>query len=128
MATIFSKIISGEIPAHVISENEKFLAVLDISPLAKGHTLVIPKKEVDYIFDVEDALLAEMMIFAKGVAKKIKRHIDCKRIGVAVIGLEVAHAHIHLVPINSVSDIDFSRAKLTPTQEELAETAKLINS
>lgn len=128
MATIFSKIISGEIPAHVISENEKFLAFLDISPLAKGHTLVIPKKEVDYIFDVEDALLAEMMIFAKGVAKKIKRHIDCKRIGVAVIGLEVAHAHIHLVPINSVSDIDFSRAKLTPTQEELAETAKLINS
>ena len=128
MATIFSKIISGEIPAHVISENEKFLAFLDISPLAKGHTLVIPKKEVDYIFDVEDALLAEMMIFAKGVAKKIKRHIDCKRIGVAVIGLEVAHAHIHLVPINSVSDIDFSRAKLTPTQEEVAETAKLINS
>ena len=128
MATIFSKIISGEIPAHVISENEKFLAFLDISPLAKGHTLVIPKKEVDYIFDVEDALLAEMMIFAKGVAKKIKRHIDCKRIGVAVIGLEVAHAHIHLVPLNNVSDINFERPKLKFSDEKMLDIAQKIRS
>ena len=128
MATIFSKILSGEIPCHKIAENDKFLAFLDIFPLAKGHTLVIPKKEVDYIFDIEDALLSEMMVFAKQVAKKVEAKINCKRMGVAVIGLEVAHAHIHLVPINNVSDIDFSREKLKLSSDELAEIAKLINS
>ncbi len=128
MATIFSKILSGEIPCHKIDENDKFLAFLDIFPLAKGHTLVIPKQEIDYIFDIEDDLLSEMMVFAKHVAKKVEAKISCKRMGVAVIGLEVAHAHIHLVPINNVSDIDFSREKLKLSSEELAEIAKNINS
>ncbi len=128
MATIFSKILSGEIPCHKIAENDKFLAFLDIFPLAKGHTLVIPKQEIDYIFDIEDDLLSEMMVFAKHVAKKVEAKISCKRMGVAVIGLEVAHAHIHLVPINNVSDIDFSREKLKLSSEELAEIAKNINS
>lgn len=128
MATIFSKILSGEIPCHKIAENDKFLAFLDIFPLAKGHTLVIPKQEIDYIFDIEDDLLSEMMVFAKHVAKKVEAKISCERMGVAVIGLEVAHAHIHLVPINNVSDIDFSREKLKLSSEELAELAKDINS
>lgn len=128
MASIFSKILSGEIPCHKIAENDKFLAFLDIFPLAKGHTLVIPKQEIDYIFDIEDDLLSEMMVFAKHVAKKVEAKISCKRMGVAVIGLEVAHAHIHLVPINNVSDIDFSREKLKLSSEELAEIAKAINS
>lgn len=128
MASIFSKILSGEIPCHKIAENDKFLAFLDIFPLAKGHTLVIPKQEIDYIFDIEDDLLSEMMVFAKHVAKKVEAKISCKRMGVAVIGLEVAHAHIHLVPINNVSDIDFSREKLKLSSEELAEIAKNINS
>ena len=128
MATIFSKILSGEIPCHKIDENDKFLAFLDIFPLAKGHTLVIPKQEIDYIFDIEDDLLSEMMVFAKHVAKKVEAKISCKRMGVAVIGLEVAHAHIHLVPINNVSDIDFSREKLKLSSEELAQIAKNINS
>lgn len=127
MATIFSKIINGEIPCHKIAENENFLAFLDINPLAKGHTLVIPKRETDYIFDIEDQEYADLWVFAKAVAKKMKSQIDCTRIGVAVIGLEVAHAHIHLVPINNVSDIDFSRPKLNLSQEELARIAKEIN-
>lgn len=127
MATIFSKIINGEIPCHKIAEDENFLAFLDINPLAKGHTLVIPKKETDYIFDIEDQEYADLWVFAKSVAKKIKSQIDCTRIGVAVIGLEVAHAHIHLVPINNVSDIDFSRPKLNLSQEELAVIAKQLN-
>ena len=128
MASIFSKILSGEIPCHKIAENDKFLAFLDIFPLAKGHTLVIPKKAVDYIFDIEAALLSEMMVFAKHVSKKVEAKINWKRMCVAVIGLEVAHAHIHLVPINNVSDIDFSREKLKLSSDELAEIAKLINS
>ena len=126
MGTIFSKIIAGELPCHKIDENEHFLAFLDISPLAKGHTLVIPKKETDYIFDIADQEYVDLWVFAKKVAKKIKANIECTRIGVAVIGLEVAHAHIHLVPINRVSDIDFSREKLQLTNDELAEIAKRI--
>jgi histidine triad (HIT) family protein len=128
MSTIFSKIISGDIPCHKIAENDQFLAFLDINPLAKGHTLVIPKKEINYIFDIEDTEYSELWVFAKSVAKKVKAKIDCTRMGVAVIGLEVAHAHIHLVPINNVSDIDFSREKLNLTQEELSDIALKINS
>lgn len=127
MPSIFSKIISGEIPAHKIAENDDFLAFLDINPLAKGHTLVIPKKETDYIFDVEDEEYRKLWSFAKTVSKKIESSIDCKRIGIAVIGLEVAHAHIHLVPINSVADINFAQPKLQLSQEELAEIAAKIN-
>lgn len=128
MATIFSKIIKGEIPCYKIAENENFLAFLDISPLAEGHTLVIPKRETDYIFDIEDKEYSNLWLFAKQVAKKLKSKIECTRIGVAVIGLEVAHAHIHLVPINHVSDIDFSRAKLQLSSEEMQVIADSINS
>lgn len=126
MTTIFTKIIEGEIPCYKIAENDKFLAFLDISPLAKGHTLVIPKVEIDYIFEVEDTLLGEMMVFAKKVALKVENAIPCKRMGVAVIGLEVPHAHIHLVPLNNVEDINFSRPKLSFTKEEMEETWKQV--
>ena len=126
MATLFSKIVAGEIPAHKVAENDKFLAFLDIMPLKKGHVLVIPKAEVDYIFDVEDELLGEMMVFAKSVAKKIKLAFPCKKVGVAVVGLEVPHAHIHLIPMNTIDDMNFSNAKLTLSQEELAEIALLL--
>jgi len=128
MATLFTKIINGDIPCHKIAENDKFLAFLDIMPLTKGHTLVIPKIEVDYIFDIEDNLLGEMMIFAKYVAITIKNVVPCKKIGVAVVGLEVPHAHIHLIPINNVSDMDFGREKLSLTHEELSEIAVNIRS
>src|ERR1700757_700193 len=121
--TIFSKIVAGEIPAHVIAESVEFLAFLDISPLAEGHVLVIPKKEVDYLFDLDDELYTGLQIFAKIVATGLRKAILCKRIGVAVIGLEVPHAHIHLIPMNSVSDLNFARPKLNFTQEELAATA-----
>lgn len=127
MATIFSRIIAGEIPCYKIAETEKFLAFLDVFPLAKGHTLVIPKKETDYIFDIEDNELAELTLFSKKVAKAIGKTIACKKVGVAVIGLEVAHAHIHLIPINQVSDINFERAKLQLPKEELEEIAKKIS-
>lgn len=126
MSTIFDKIISGEIPSFTIAEDENFLAFLDISPLSKGHTLVIPKKPVDYIFDIEDQKYADIWIFAKTVAKRIKEQIPCVKVGIAVIGLEVAHAHIHLVPINSVSDINFAAPKLSLSTEELAEIAAKI--
>jgi len=126
MATIFSKIISGEIPCYKIAENEKFFAFLDVFPLVKGHVLVVPKVEIDYIFDIEDNDLSEMIVFAKNISKAIKKSIPCKRIGIAVIGLEVPHAHIHLVPLNSVADINFQRPKLKPNKEELAEVAELI--
>lgn len=126
MSSIFTKIINGEIPSHKVAETEDYLAFLDIFPLAKGHTLVIPKQEVDYIFDLEDEVLSGLMTFSKKVAKALEQTIDCERIGVAVIGLEVPHAHIHLVPINQVSDIDFSRPKLKFTNEELAEIASQI--
>ena len=127
MSTIFSKIVKGEIPAYKVAENEDFLAFLDINPLAKGHTLVIPKKEIDYIFDMEDDWYCEFQLFAKRVAHAIKQVIPCGKIGVAVIGLEVAHAHIHLVPINSIYDIDFGKPKLKLTSEELAEIATAIS-
>lgn len=126
MASIFSKIIAGDIPCHKIAENDKFLAFLDIMPLAKGHTLVIPKKEVDYFFDLDEDLLSEINLFARDVAKKIEKAIPCKRIGVAIIGLEVPHAHVHLVPLKNVSDINFQREKLVISQEELAEIAEKI--
>ncbi len=126
MASIFSKIIAGEIPCYKVAENEKFFAFLDINPLAEGHTLVIPKKETDYIFDLQDSDLAEMLPFAKNVAKAIEKAVPCKRIGIAVIGLEVPHAHIHLIPINHVGDIDFSRKKLSFTKEEFEATLSKI--
>ena len=128
MSSIFSKIISGEIPSYKIAENEKFFAFLDIMPLAVGHTLVVPKKEIDYIFDLPENLLAEMMVFSKYVAKKIEKSIECDRIGISVIGLEVPHAHIHLIPINSIADMDFSKEKLKLSHEEFIKVAALINS
>ncbi len=123
MPSIFSKIIAGEIPCHKVAENESFLAFLDISPLQKGHTLVVPKKETDYIFDLADNELADMIVFAKGVAKKIKSVFPCSRVGITVIGLEVPHAHIHLIPINKEPDMNFQSPKLTLSQEELNEIA-----
>lgn len=128
MSSIFTKIINGEIPSYQIAENDKFLAFLDVFPLVHGHVLVIPKNETDYIFDIDDVDLSEMMLFAKKVAKAIKKSISCKRVGVAVIGLEVPHAHIHLVPMNTVNDINFTQAKLKPTNEELEKMAQLIKS
>ncbi len=128
MASIFSKIVAGEIPCYKVAESEKFLAFLDINPLAKGHTLVIPKQEIDYIFDISDEMLAEMIVFAKKVALAIEKTVPCKRIGIAVVGLEVPHAHIHLIPINKVSDVNFANPKLTFTKEEFANIAKEIQS
>ncbi|MFT7614861.1 MAG: histidine triad (HIT) family protein [Parvicellaceae bacterium] len=128
MASIFSKIINGEIPSYKIAESEHFYAFLDIAPLAKGHTLVVPKKEVDYIFDVAPDELGEMMKFAQEIALKMDQVIPCERIGVAIIGLEVPHAHIHLVPLNNVSDIDFSRPKLSFTAEEMDKICNQIAS
>jgi len=128
MASIFTKIVRGEIPSYKIAEDEDYLAFLDINPLAKGHTLVIPKKETDYLFDLDDDLLAGMTVFAKKVALAIDKVSDCKRVGVAVLGLEVAHAHIHLIPINGLYDIEFSRPKLKLTDEEFKEIAALIRS
>lgn len=123
MATIFSKIISGEIPCHKVAENDSFLAFLDIQPLKKGHVLVIPKVEVDFIFDMEDKMLGEMMIFAKTVAHKIKAVFPCRKVGVTVIGLEVPHAHIHLIPINGIADMNFAQEKLVLSTSELEEIA-----
>ena len=119
MATIFSSIINGDIPCYKIDEDDDFLAFLDINPLAYGHTLVIPKIEIDYLFDLEDALLGKMMLFSKSVASKLKKNMECKRIGISVIGLEVPHAHIHLIPINSISDMNFSKPKLILSEVEL---------
>ncbi|MDR0430980.1 MAG: HIT family protein [Tannerellaceae bacterium] len=126
MATIFSRIIAGEIPCHKIAENEEFFAFLDINPVAVGHTLVVPKQEVDYIFDIDDDALGRMMAFAKRVAHAQKAAIPCKRIGLTVIGLEVPHAHIHLIPMTKESDIYFGKGKLNPSQEELSEVAEKI--
>jgi histidine triad (HIT) family protein len=128
MGTIFSRIVSGEIPCYKIAENDKFFAFLDVFPLVNGHVLVVPKVETDYLFDIEDQELSEMIVFAKNVSKAIKKSIPCKRIGVAVIGLEVPHAHIHLVPLNSVSDINFENPKLKPSAQELATVAELIKN
>jgi len=128
MATIFSRIIQGEIPSYKIAENKDFYAFLDINPLAEGHTLVIPKVETDYIFDLGDDALAGMMVFAKKIARAIDKSIPCKRVGVAVIGLEVPHAHIHLIPINSIHDTEFSRPKLKLTPERFNQIADQIKS
>ena len=126
MASIFTKIVNGEIPCYKIAEDDNFLAFLDINPLAKGHTLVVPKKEIDYLFDLDDDLLAGLNVFAKKIAKAIDKVMDCKRVGVAVLGLEVPHAHVHLIPINSLYDIEFSKPKLKLTDTEFKETAELI--
>jgi histidine triad (HIT) family protein len=128
MATIFTKIINGEIPSYKIAEDENYYAFLDINPLAKGHTLVVPKVEVDYLFDVDDAILSGMLVFSKKVAKAIAKVIPCKRIGIAVLGLEVPHAHIHLIPINGGNDIDFSKPKLKLTKEEFIDIAEKIKA
>jgi histidine triad (HIT) family protein len=124
MATIFTKIVRGEIPCYQIAEDEHFLAFLDVNPLVKGHTLVIPKKEQDYLFDIEDEAYLNLQLFAKKVAVQLKSKIQCKRIGVAVIGLEVPHAHIHLIPLNTIDDMNFSREKLKISSIELAEIAE----
>lgn len=126
MASIFTKIVKGEIPCHKIAETEDFLAFLDISPLAKGHTLCIPKQEVDNLFDLEEEAYIGLQLFAKIVAKALQEAIDCKRIGVAVIGLEVPHAHIHLVPLNDVGDLNFQKEKLKVDGSDLAATATEI--
>ena len=126
MATIFSRIINGEIPCYKIAENDRFFAFLDINPLMEGHTLVVPKHETDYIFNIEDDEPGQMMVFAKQVAKKIEKAIPCKRIAVAVIGLEVPHAHIHLVPITKEGDLDFKKEHLKLSQEEFLDIQKRI--
>ena len=126
MASIFTKIINREIPAHIVAEDDQHIAFLDINPLTTGHTLVIPKREVDYIYDLTDQEYIQLQMFSKKVALAIESTIDCERIGIAVIGLEVPHAHIHLIPINTMDDMNFSRPKLTPSQEKLASTAKAI--
>ena len=126
METIFTKIIKGEIPSYKIAENDKFYSFLDISPLAKGHTLVVPKVQNDYIFDLDDQTLAEMMVFAKKVAHAVEKAMPCQRIGVAVIGLDVPHTHIHLVPINKVGDLDFKKERVKLTEEEFKNIASAI--
>lgn len=126
MPSIFSRIVAGEIPCHKIAEDDRFLAFLDIQPLAKGHTLVIPKMEVDRYFDLPDDILRDINVFARDVALQIERAIPCERVGVAVIGLEVPHAHVHLIPLNGVADINFERPKLQVTQNDLAATAAHI--
>ena len=128
MASIFTRIIQGEIPCHKIAENEKFIAFLDITPVAKGHTLVVPKEEVDYFFDMNDNLLSEINLFAKEVSAKLQRTVPCRRIGVAIIGLEVPHAHVHLIPLNTMSDINFSAERLKMSHEELASLASEIRN
>ncbi len=126
MATIFTKIINREIPGHIVAENDNFIAFLDINPLVMGHCLVVPKVAVDYIFDLEDEMLSGLHIFSKKVAKAVKEVVPCLRIGVAVIGLEVPHTHVHLVPLNSMDDINFSRPKLNPPHEDLDGLAQKI--
>jgi histidine triad (HIT) family protein len=128
MSTVFTKIVKGEIPAYRVAESESCLAFLDVNPLVKGHTLVIPKKETDYIFDLTTDEYIELMLFAKKVADGVRRAIPCIRIGVAVIGLEVPHAHIHLIPLNTMSDINFSLPKLSLSKEIMEETARLIRA
>jgi histidine triad (HIT) family protein len=126
MASIFTRIIEGEIPCYKVNEDENFLAFLDINPLAKGHTLVIPKKEINYIFDLEDELLAQMNVFAKRIARAIDKSVDCKRVGIAVVGLEVPHAHIHLIPLNHIGDLNFANPKLKLSSGEFETIAKKI--
>ncbi len=128
MISLFNRIIQGEIPCHKILENEEFLAFLDIKPINPGHTLVIPKKEIDYIFDLEDDLLSRLMVFSKKVAVMIKKEITCKRIGIMVAGLEVPHAHIHLIPINAVKDLNFEKSKPASNQELEKIAEKISNA
>lgn len=128
MPSIFSEIISREIPAHLVAENDDYLAFLDINPLAEGHTLVIPKQEVDYIFDLDDDVLAGLHVFAKSVALAIEKVVECERIGVTVIGLEVPHAHVHLIPINGISDMDFGNPKMALKKERMIEIADKIKA
>jgi histidine triad (HIT) family protein len=128
MATIFSRIISGEIPCYKIAEDEHFFAFLDINPMVKGHTLVIPKLEEDYIFNLDDRTLSDMMVFAKKIAKSIEQSVSCLRVGVAIIGLEVPHAHIHLIPINKESDMNFKNPKLKLSEVKMIEIANNIKS
>lgn len=128
MPSIFTRIIQGEIPCHKVAENDKFIAFLDITPVAKGHTLVVPKKEIDYFFDLDAELLSEINLFAKEVATKLQRTIPCRRIGVAIIGLEVPHAHVHLVPLNTMADINFSTERLKMSADELAALATEIRN
>jgi len=127
MATIFTRIINGEIPCYKIAEDDRYFAFLDINPLKAGHTLVVPKSETDYIFDLNDEMLAGMIVFSKKIAAGIKKAIPCQRIGVAILGLEVPHAHIHLVPMNSMEDVNFKNPKLKFTPEEFNEIAKKIS-
>lgn len=126
MASIFTRIINGEIPCYKVAENDRFIAFLDIRPLKAGHTLVVPKTEVDYIFDLDDRTVADMMVFAKRIAEAIKKVVECNRIGVAVLGLEVPHAHIHLVPLNRENDILFTNPRVPLTDEENKKLAKAI--
>jgi histidine triad (HIT) family protein len=126
MASIFTRIINREIPGYIIAEDDRYIAFLDISPLVLGHTLVVPKQETDYIFNLEDDVLAGLMVFAKKVAKAVEKAVPCKRIGVSVIGLEVPHTHVHIVPMNSADDVNFTRAKLSPSKEALADVADKI--
>jgi histidine triad (HIT) family protein len=126
MGSIFTKIVNGEIPCYKVAEDERYLAFLDISPVAKGHTLVIPKKEVDYIFDLDEKTLSELTLFAQKVAKGIVKVVPCKRVGVVVLGLEVPHAHVHLIPLNSEADVDFKKPKLKMEKEEMTALAKEI--
>jgi len=128
MSTIFTKIVKGEIPSYKVAESDRFYAFLDINPISKGHALVIPKSETDYIFDMDSNELSEMIVFAQKVAKGIKAAIPCNRVGVAVLGLEVPHAHIHLIPINSESDMDFRKSKLRLEGEEMASIAASISA
>lgn len=128
MASIFSKIINREIPAYIVAEDNNFIAFLDINPLAEGHTLVAPKKEIDYIFDLPDQDIAQLFVFAKRVAQSIRKVVPCNRIGLSVIGLEVPHAHVHLVPLNSTNDINFAKPKLTFTKEQYLSLASKISS
>ena len=127
MASVFTRIVKGEIPCYKVAEDDRYFAFLDINPLAKGHTLVIPKEETDNIFDLDDRTLADMMVFAKRIARKIQANIACKKVAVVVLGLEVPHAHIHLIPINSEKDVDFHREKLQLTPEEFQRITKTIS-
>lgn len=126
MASLFSKIVNGEVPCYKVAENDSFLAFLDIMPVKEGHVLVVPKLEIDYIFDIEDDLIGEMMIFAKSVAKKIEKVFPCNRVGVTVIGLEVPHAHVHLIPIDKLDDMNFSKPKLNMDDDRLTEIAQKL--
>ncbi len=128
MSTLFSKIIAGEIPAYIVAESDAFLAFLDVSPVSKGHVLCIPKKEVDYIFDLGNQEYAELMLFSKLVALGLKKVIDCKKIGIAVVGLEVPHAHVHLIPMNTIADMNFSNPRLSLSKEEFESLASTIKN